>query len=56
MLRVNIIVDRETNRSKGFAYAEFGSIEGLKKALQYNGGDLLGRSVNLDLATSDRTS
>ena len=41
-----VIVDRETNRSKGFGFVEMSSEEEAKKAIdELNGKDLEGRAV-----------
>ena len=45
-----IITDRDTGRSKGFAFVEMGS-EGADKAIaQFNGTDLKGRSLTVNEA------
>ena len=42
----NVIVDRETNRSKGFGFVEMSSDEEAKKAVEeLNGKDLDGRPI-----------
>ncbi len=42
----NVIVDRETNRSKGFGFVEMSSDEEAKKAVdELNGKDLGGRPI-----------
>jgi cold-inducible RNA-binding protein len=46
-----IIVDRETNRSKGFGFVEMGSDEESKNAIQgLNGKDMNGRPLTVNEA------
>jgi cold-inducible RNA-binding protein len=46
-----VIIDRETNRSKGFGFVEMSSEEEAKAAIdQLNGKDLNGRAVAIDQA------
>lgn len=47
---VRIIEDRETQRPKGFAYAEFATLEGLKKALTFDGASFEGRGIRVKIA------
>jgi translation initiation factor 4B len=47
---VRIIEDREQNRPKGFAYAEFADLEGLKTALTRDGQTFQGRSIRIKVA------
>jgi len=48
---VAIIMDRDTNRSKGFGFVEMGSEEDAKKAIaELNGKDLGGRSLTVNEA------
>ncbi|KAJ1675161.1 Eukaryotic translation initiation factor 4B [Spiromyces aspiralis] len=47
---VRLILDRMTNRSRGIAYVEFATIDGLKQALEKNGQELLGRSIFVEVA------
>ncbi|KAK1827217.1 hypothetical protein QBC39DRAFT_420662 [Podospora conica] len=50
VLNVRIIEDRELARPKGFAYAEFEDIEGLKQALTLDGVSFQGRSIRIKIA------
>lgn len=50
ILNVRIIEDREQNRPKGFAYAEFEDLEGLKEALTRDGVSFEGRSIRVKIA------
>jgi RNA recognition motif-containing protein len=46
-----VIMDRETNRSKGFGFVEMGSDEEAKAAIeQLNGKELNGRAIAIDEA------
>lgn len=46
VVSANVIVDRETNRSKGFGFVEMGSEEEAKAAIdQLNGKELDGRPI-----------
>ncbi|KAH7037823.1 uncharacterized protein B0I36DRAFT_359463 [Microdochium trichocladiopsis] len=47
---VRIIEDRIENRPKGFAYAEFADVEGLKKALDLDGEQFQGRNIRVRIA------
>ncbi len=50
IVNVRIIEDREQMRPKGFAYAEFGNVEGLKKALTLDGTSFQGRTIKIKIA------
>jgi RNA recognition motif-containing protein len=46
VVSANVIVDRETNRSKGFGFVEMSSDEEAKKAIdELNGKELDGRPI-----------
>ena len=48
---VNVIEDRDTGRSRGFAFVEMSSTEEGQAAIQqFNGQDLGGRSLNVNEA------
>jgi RNA recognition motif-containing protein len=47
---VRIIEDRIEQRPKGFAYAEFHTLEGLKKALTLDGESFQGRTIKVRIA------
>ncbi|KAK5664328.1 hypothetical protein OQA88_549 [Cercophora sp. LCS_1] len=50
IVNVRIIEDREQQRPKGFAYAEFEDVEGLKQALTLDGQNFQGRSIRIKIA------
>ncbi|KAK0646544.1 hypothetical protein B0T16DRAFT_330638, partial [Cercophora newfieldiana] len=50
VVNVRIIEDREQGRPKGFAYAEFEDVEGLKQALTLDGVNFQGRSIRIKIA------
>ncbi|HEY7913864.1 MAG TPA: RNA-binding protein [Blastocatellia bacterium] len=47
---VNIVTDRETGRSRGFAFVEMGAEEADKAIAQFNGADLDGRALTVNEA------
>ncbi|KAI0014031.1 hypothetical protein F4779DRAFT_202892 [Xylariaceae sp. FL0662B] len=47
---VRIIEDRIEQRPKGFAYAEFANVEGLKRALTLDGTSFSGRTIKVRIA------
>ncbi|GAP89647.1 putative translation initiation factor 4B [Rosellinia necatrix] len=47
---VRIIEDRIEQRPKGFAYAEFATLDGLKKALSLDGNSFQGRTIKVRIA------
>ena len=47
---VRIIEDKLERKPKGFGYVEFGSVEGLKKALALSGSQFQGRNVRVSVA------
>lgn len=47
---VRIVEDREERRPKGFGYAEFATVEGLKKALELNGENFQSRVIRIRIA------
>lgn len=47
---VRLVRDRMGDRPKGFGYVEFRSLDGLKKALDLNNGQLAGRNVRISVA------
>src|SRR5262245_46937824 len=56
VLTVSVMLDRETGRSRGFAFVEMANADGVQKALaELNGKELLGRSLRVDLAEERRS-
>ncbi|KAK8108590.1 RNA recognition domain-containing protein [Apiospora sp. TS-2023a] len=53
---VRIIEDRELMRPKGFAYAEFKDVEGLKQALTLDGESFQGRNIRIKIADPPKNS
>jgi nucleolin len=51
VIRVGIPMTNEAKRNKGFGYVEFAKAEDAKKALKLNKTMLLGREVQVDMAT-----
>ncbi|KAI1847773.1 hypothetical protein JX265_009201 [Neoarthrinium moseri] len=47
---VRIIEDKIEQRPKGFAYAEFADVEGLKRALELDGETFQGRNIRIRIA------
>ncbi len=45
VVSAKVIIDRDTNRSKGFGFVEMSSDEEAKAALELNGKELNGRAV-----------
>ena len=51
VVSANVIVDRDTNRSKGFGFVEMSSDDEAKKAIdELNGKELDGRPINVSEA------
>jgi cold-inducible RNA-binding protein len=48
--RVQLITDRETGRSKGFAFVSFTSADAVEAALEKNGQEIQGRSIRVNKA------
>ena len=47
---VRIVEDKLERKPKGFAYVEFGTLDGLKKALEANGTQFHGRNIRISIA------
>ena len=51
ILEVKVVTDRETGRSRGFAFVEMSSAEGATKAIsELNGRELAGRTLKVSEA------
>lgn len=46
-----LIKDRDTGRSKGFAFITFAQQQAAEKALEQNGNDMGGRPLRVNMAT-----
>lgn len=47
---IRIIEDKLERRPKGFAYVEFGTLDGLKKALELSETQFQGRNIRISVA------
>ena len=47
---VRIVEDKVERKPKGFGYVEFATLEGLKKALDFNGSQFQGRNLRVTVA------
>ena len=47
---VRIVEDKLERKPKGFGYVEFASLEGLKKALEFNNTQFQGRNIRVSVA------
>lgn len=47
---VKVIMDRQTNRSKGFGFVTLSSADAAKEALRLDGTDHLGRNIKVNIA------
>ena len=47
---MRIVEDKLDRKPKGFGYVEFGSLDGLKKALDLSGTQFQGRNVRVSVA------
>lgn len=54
IVSVRVVFDRETNRSKGFGYVQFDSVEAAKAAMSLSGQEIGGRNIRCDFAASAR--
>ncbi|KUI65064.1 putative RNA-binding protein sce3 [Cytospora mali] len=50
VVSVRIVEDRAEMRPKGFGYAEFATVDGLKKALELDGESFNGRNIRIRIA------
>lgn len=53
---VRIVEDKVDHKPKGFGYAEFASLDGLKKALDFNGSQFQGRNIRVSVAEPRKSS
>jgi len=52
---IRIITDRDTGRSKGFAFVTFENEDAVQAALQLNGSEFQGRQIKIDVAKDTGT-
>ena len=52
---VRIVEDKLEMKPKGFGYVEFGSLDGLKKALELSGTQFQGRNIRVSVAEPRRS-
>lgn len=50
VVSVRIVEDRAEGRPKGFGYAEFATVDGLKKALELDGESFHSRNIRIRIA------
>ena len=50
----NLIIDRETGRSKGFAFLTFDSKETADAATKLNGEEFMGRNLKVNIAMEQK--
>lgn len=51
VVNADVLMDRQTGRSRGFGFIEMGSDEDAKKAIEmWDGKDLDGRSIRVNIA------
>lgn len=53
---VRIVEDKLDHKPKGFGYVEFGTLDGLKAALELSGNNLGGRQVRVSVAEPRKSS
>jgi nucleolin len=56
VIGARVQMDRNTGKSRGFAYVEFADATSVEKALQLSGKDIDGRPINVDRSTNNKSS
>ena len=51
---VRIVEDKMDMKPKGFAYVEYKTLDGIKKALELNGTQFMGRNIRISVAEPRR--
>jgi len=54
IVSVNVMLDRDTGRSRGFAFVEMATEEGARKARELDGKEFEGRTLRVDVAEERR--
>ncbi|ORE04960.1 RNA-binding domain-containing protein [Rhizopus microsporus var. microsporus] len=54
IVSIRLLRDRQTERPKGFGYVEFEDLDSLKKALEFSGESIHGRSIRISVAEPPR--
>ena len=55
VVKANIVIDRETGRSRGFGFVEMATPDEAKKACEsFNGFTMSGRAIKVDIATEKK--
>ena len=56
VIAARVQMDRNTGKSRGFAYVEFADLTSVEKALQLSGKEIDNRPVNVDRSTNNKAS
>jgi nucleolin len=56
VVAARVQMDRNTGKSRGFAYVEFADPASVEKALEFSGKEIDGRPINVDRSTSNKSS
>lgn len=56
VVSARVQMDRNTGKSRGFAYVEFADPASVEKALELSGKEIDGRPINVDRSTSNKSS
>jgi len=56
VVAARVQMDRNTGKSRGFAYVEFVDPGSVEKALQFSGKEIDGRPINVDRSTNNKSS
>ena len=56
VVAARVQMDRNTGKSRGFAYVEFADPASVEKALELSGKEIDGRPINVDRSTSNKSS
>jgi nucleolin len=56
VVAARVQMDRNTGKSRGFAYVEFADPASVEKALEFSGKEIDGRPINVDRSTNNKAS